>query len=145
MPKATQSFSNHRQLNPLYHYVAQPLGVIFLVWSVVRVVRNPNIDTAYMLVGSLALAAAIGVARTQVLRTQDRLIRLEERLRLKRVLPADLHARVDELRARHLIALRFASDEEVTDLVRDVLANPERTPKEIKQKVRQWRADHFRA
>jgi hypothetical protein len=145
MPKATQSFSNHRQLNPLYHFVAQPLGLIFLIWSVQRVISNPNADTAYMLVGALALAAAIGVARTQVLRTQDRLIRLEERLRLKRVLPAELQARIDELRPRHLIALRFASDEEVTDLAREVFANPALTPKEIKQKVRQWRADHFRA
>jgi hypothetical protein len=145
MPKATQSFSNHRQLNPLYHFVAQPLGLIFLIWSIQRVIKNPNADTAYMLVGALALAAAIGVARTQVLRTQDRLIRLEERLRLKRVLPAELQARIDELRPRHLIALRFASDEEVTELARGVFANPALTPKDIKQKVRQWRADHFRA
>ena len=140
-----QNYSNHTQYNPLYHFVAQPLGIIFLVWSIMRVVRHPNVDTAYMLVGALALAAAIGVARTQVLRTQDRLIRLEERLRLKRVLPADLQARIEELRPRHLIALRFASDDEVTDLTREVLANPAMTPKEIKQKVRQWRADHFRA
>ena len=145
MPKAGQSFANHAQYTPLYHFVAQPLGLVFLIWSVQRVIQNPNIDTAYMLVGALALAAAIGVARAQVLRTQDRLIRLEERLRLARVLPADLHPRIGELRPSHLIALRFASDEEVPDLVRMVLANPSLRQKEIKQKVRQWRADHFRA
>jgi len=141
----TQSFANHTQYNPLYHFVAQPLGIIFFVWSIQRVIRHPSVDTAYMLVGSMALAAAIGVARTQVLRTQDRLIRLEERLRLARVLPAELQPRIGELRPWHLIALRFASDEEVTELVRAVLANPALKPKEIKQQVRQWRADHFRA
>lgn len=145
MPKARQSFANHAQYNPLYHFVAQPLGIVFLVWSIQRVIRHPSVDTAYMLVGALALAASIGVARTQVLRTQDRLIRLEERLRLARVLPADLHGRISDLRPSHLIALRFASDEELPDLVRMVLANPSLKQKDIKQKVRQWRADHFRA
>jgi len=145
MPKTKQSFANHAQYTPLYHFVAQPLGLVFLIWSIQRVIQNPSVDTAYMMVGALAVTAAILVARAQVLRTQDRLIRLEERLRLTRVLPADLHPRIGELRASHLIALRFASDEEVPDLVRMVLANPSLRQKEIKQKVRQWRADHFRA
>ena len=145
MPNDTQNFSNHTQFTPLYHYFTTPIGLIFLIWSIQRLIANPGADTAYMLVGALALAGVIAVSRTMVLRAQDRIIRLEERLRLARVLPADLQSRIEELRPSHLVALRFASDGEVTELVRKVLANPALTQKEIKQQVRQWRADFFRA
>ncbi len=145
MTKPAQNISNHTQFTPLYHYVTSPIGLIFLIWSVQRVIANPNADTAYMLVGALALTGVIAVSRTMVLRAQDRIIRLEERLRLARVLPADLQSRIEELRPSHLVALRFASDGEVTELVRKTLANPALSQKEIKQQVRQWRADYFRA
>jgi hypothetical protein len=84
------------------------------------------------------------VARLSPLRAQDRLIRLEERLRLARLLPADLQPQIEALRPAHLVALRFASDDEVEGLVRKVLANPAMTTKEIKQQITRWRPDHFR-
>lgn len=141
----TQTFANHTQFTPGYHYVTAPLGLIFLGWSVQRLLANPGMDTAYMLVGALALNGAITMLRLSALRVQDRVIRLEERLRLARVLPADLQPHIESLRPSHLIALRFADDAEVADLVRKVLAEPGITPKAIKQQVRHWRADHFRA
>lgn len=141
----SQNYSTHRQFTPPYHFFASPMAAIFLIWSIVRVVKNPNADTAYMLVGALALEAAVLMLRVSALRVQDRVIRLEERLRLSRVLPADLQPRIEELRPSHLVALRFASDGEVTELVRKVLADPTIKQSAIKKQVKQWRADHFRA
>ena len=145
MPRAPQSYATHTQWTPGYHFFTTPLGLVFLFWSIKRVIANPNADTAYMLIGALALFGAIGMLRVSALRVQDRIIRLEERLRFARVLPADLQSRIEELRPAHLVALRFASDGEVADLVRKVLENPQLSQKEIKLQVRQWRADYFRA
>lgn len=140
----SQNFGNHAQMVPGFHYFTSPLGAIYLVWSVVRLVRAPSADTAYALVGALALMGAIAFVRVSPLKAQDRIIRLEERLRLARILPADLQPRIEELRPSHLIAIRFASDAEAPELVRAVLANPDMKGKEIKSRIRQWRADHFR-
>jgi hypothetical protein len=145
MTKPTQSFEKHAQFTPIYHYFTTPLAFVYLVWAIRRLITNPNADTVFMLVGALAILGLVAVTRLSPLRVQDRLIRLEERLRLARVLPADLQSRIEELAPRHLVALRFAPDAEVSDLVRKVLANPAMTPKEIKQQVRNWRADFFRA
>lgn len=145
MAPSTQSFANHAQYTPGYHFFTSPLGLIFLVWTIKRTIDNPNADTVYMLVGALALVGAITMLRLSALRVQDRVIRLEERLRLGRLLPADLVPRIEEIRPSHLIALRFASDAEVTDLVRKVLADPSIKPKAIKQQIKNWKADYFRA
>jgi hypothetical protein len=144
MADQPQSYANHTRFHPPFHFFTVPATVIYLFWSVQRLVATPGADTAYALVGALALFGAASVARLSPLRAQDRLIRLEERLRLARLLPADLQPQIDTLRPAHLIALRFASDAEVEGLVRKVLANPSMTAKEIKQQVRSWRADHFR-
>ena len=140
----TQSLSNHAQMVPFYHYVTSPLGLIYVVWSIMRLVQTPGADTAYAMVGALALFGAIAFARLSPLKAQDRIIRLEERLRLARILPADLQPRIEELRPAHLIAIRFASDAEVPTLVRAALANPALTGKEIKSQIKEWRADRFR-
>jgi Family of unknown function (DUF6526) len=139
-----QNFSNHAQMVPGYHYVTSPLSLIYVVWSIARLVRDPGAETAYSLVGALALFGAVAYARLSALRAQDRTIRLEERLRYTRILPADLQSRIEEIRPSHLIALRFSSDAEAPELVRKVLANPEMKPKEIKQSIKQWRADYLR-
>jgi len=145
MASDSQNFSNHAQFTPAYHYFTAPLSMVFLIWSVKRAISTPNADTMYMLVGALCITGLATVARISPLRVQDRVIRLEERLRLARVLPADLQPRIEELAPRHLVALRFAGDSEVTELVRQVLANPAMTQKEIKQQIKQWKPDFFRA
>jgi len=139
-----QNFGNHAQFFPPYHFFAAPLGIVYLVWSIKRLFSMPSADSAYALVGALAIFGAMTVLRLSPLRVQDRLIRLEERLRLARVLPADLQPRIEELRPSHLVALRFAPDNEVTELVRKVLANPAMKQKEIKTQIRNWKADYFR-
>lgn len=145
MASETQNLQNHAQFTPAYHYFTAPLAIAYLLWAVKRVISNPSADTEFALLGALVMMGLATVSRISPLRVQDRVIRLEERLRLSDVLPADLQPRIHELAPRHLVALRFASDAEVTDLVRKVLANPSMTQKEIKQAVKQWRADHFRA
>jgi hypothetical protein len=145
MASDTQNFQNHTQFTPAYHFFTSPLALGYLIWAIKRTVTNPNLDTAFALVGALAIMGLVAVARLSPLRVQDRVIRLEERIRLGHILPADLQPRILELSPRHLVALRFAGDDEVTELVRKVLANPAMTQKEIKQAVKHWRADHFRA
>lgn len=145
MAAESQNFSNHTQFTPIYHYFTSPVALVYLIWAIKRTISNPNLDTAFALVGALAIMGLVAVARLSPLRVQDRVIRLEERLRLAQILPADLQSRINELTPRHLVALRFAGDDEVTELVRKVLANPAMSQKEIKQAVKHWRADHFRA
>lgn len=145
MADKTQTFANHAQYQPMFHFFASPLALIFVVWSLTRLFANPSFDTAYMLVGSLALFGAVAVARLSPLRAQDRLIRLEEQLRYARLLPADLAARAQAaFSPRHYIALRFASDAELASMVEMVLENPALKGKEIKSQIKTWRPDTFR-
>jgi hypothetical protein len=140
-----QSYTNHTQLTPYYHFFTSPLAIAFLIWTIVRFVKVPSVDTGYFLVGSLALVGVVAVSRLSPLRVQDRLIRLEEQMRFQRVLSPELTARaIATLRPRHYIALRFASDAELPALVEQVIANPALTPKEIKKQIRHWRTDRFR-
>ncbi len=145
MADKTQTFANHGQLMPMYHFFTSPLALIFVAWSVTRLIANPGAETAYMLVGSLALFGVVAVSRLSPLRAQDRLIRLEEQLRYARLLPADLAARAQAtLLPRHYIALRFASDAELASMVEMVIKNPEQKGNEIKRKITTWRPDYFR-
>jgi hypothetical protein len=143
-----QSYANHRRVVPAYHFVAAGILTVHFAWSLFRLVRPlPGVGLFDRLL-AVAVAAALLIvllyARTFPLRAQDRVIRLEERLRLQALLPADLAPRIGELRTGQLIALRFAGDEEVPDLARRVLAGELRTQQEIKQAIRSWRADHLR-
>jgi hypothetical protein len=82
--------------------------------------------------------------RNYAVTVQNRIVRLETRLRLERVLPPDLAGRVMELTLPQLVGLRFASDAELPDLVRKVLADHLATADEIKRLVKVWQADHLR-
>lgn len=145
MSKTPQSYANHAQYSPLYHYFTSPLALVFLVWSLTRFFKDPSADTGYFLVGALAMFGVVSVSRLSPLRAQDRLIRLEEQLRYQRVLPATLvEQAMSTLSPRHYIALRFASDAELAGLVEKVIANPAMKGKEIKQQIRNWRGDYFR-
>lgn len=145
MARTPQTYANHAQFTPLYHYFTSPLALIFLVWSITRFFKDPSYDTGYFLVGALAMFGVVSVSRLSPLRAQDRIIRLEEQLRYQRVLPAALAEKaMQTLSPRHYIALRFASDAELAELVEAVIANPELKGKAIKQRIRSWRADYFR-
>lgn len=144
MPEQPQSFANHARMVPGYHYVTAPLLLAYLVWSVWRAVTLRDAESHFDLLGAGALFGVYAYTRLFPLKAQDRIIRLEERLRLTRLLPADLQPRIESLTPRQLIALRFASDAEVEGLVRQVLAGTLTEPKAIKQAIKQWRPDHLR-
>lgn len=141
----TQHFGNHTQWTPLFHFAASPLSMVYFVWSIRRLIVNPNTDSVYAAVGATALMTGVFVSRLMSLKVQDRVIRLEERLRLTRVLPADLQPHILGIRAGHLVALRFASDAELPELVRAIVKDPTIKPKELKQRVKNWQPDFFRA
>ncbi len=141
---APQNYANHTKMVAGYHYVTSPLAFAYLLWSIYRAFTLRDAESHFDLLGAAALFGAVAFARLFPLKAQDRLIRLEEQLRFSRILPADLASRVHELKPRQLIALRFASDAEVVELVRDVLAGTLTEPKQIKQRIKNWRADTFR-
>ena len=143
-PKA-QSFENHGQYRPEYH-----LGVFFILlanflWSTYQLVRGFSAGTLLGFLMSVAFVVMFFSLRVQILTVQDRVIRLEMRQRFRSVLAADLANRASSLPLRQIIALRFASDEELPSLVSEVVSGQVTAPKEIKQKVRDWQADHLRA
>ena len=140
-----QSYAHHRKFVPLYHFVSFAIFLVNQIWAVVRLVRAPSWESGFGVLLAFALLCVFWYSREFPLAVQDRLIRLEMRLRLQQVLPADLRPRIQELTPRQLIGLRFASDAEMTDLVRDVLANNIQDRETIKKKIKDWQADNFRA
>ena len=142
---AEQSFVNHTRIVPLYHYGIYGILGVNLLWQAWRLWTHFGLDQIVTLLVAVALPLIALYARVFALRAQDRVIRLEERLRLERVLPEDLRGPARALHAGQLIGLRFASDEELPELVRWVLAENVRDRKLIKQRIRTWRPDHLRA
>jgi Family of unknown function (DUF6526) len=139
-----QNYANHRRFVPLYHFVVFGILAINQIWTIVRLVRTPSWETGFSVLLAFALLGLFTFARTFPLRVQDRLIRLEMRLRLQQILPPDLKTRILELTPSQLIGLRFASDAEMADLVRDVLTNGIRDRETIKKKVKDWQGDYLR-
>lgn len=143
-----QTYATHRRFVPPYHFVTVPILTINLGWSIYRAVQPlpgvPVFDSLLAVAVAAALILVMLYARTFPLKAQDRVIRLEERLRLEKLLPEDLKPRIGELRPSQLVALRFASDGEVADLVRKVLSGGLATQNDIKKAIRTWRADYLR-
>lgn len=145
---ADQSYANHRQFVPGFHFVTFGILALNFLWALWRLFTGtawPWPDRVWGVAMAAALILLAWYARVFPLKVQDRVIRLEERLRLAEILPPDLAPRIHELSPGQLLALRFASDEEVPELTRKVLAENIRGREEIKKLIRQWRADHLRA
>lgn len=142
---APQQLSNHARYVPGYHFVLSTLLLLVLGWAIVNVARAPGIPTALGLVLAVSLILMYWYMRAFAVRVQDRVIRLEERLRMAALLPAELQWRIPEFTPEQLVALRFASDGELSALARRVLDEKITDAKAIKQLVREWRADHLRA
>ncbi len=144
MPDETQTFATHRRWIPAWHFFALPvLGINVLVVAL-SFARNPSLMNGWVVVVAIALITGIFISRSMPLRAQDRIIRLEERIRLERLLPADLRGRMGELTATQLIALRFAPDNEVADLTRRSLDGELTTRADIKRAIKNWRPDTLR-
>jgi len=141
----TQNFQNHARLMPLFHQVTAPILGINLIWSIYEVVHVHSLNSVDMLLLAIGLFTLAISARLMVLSVQDRVIRLEMRLRMQQVLPPDLRTRIAEFTVPQLIALRFAGDDELPELSRKVLDQNLSDGKAIKKMVRNWQADFLRA
>jgi hypothetical protein len=141
----TQSYANHKKYVPGYHAIAFVLLLINVGWSIRQAGRELNGDRIVSLLTAIALVLVFFYARAFAIQVQDRVIRLEERLRLARLLPDDLRGRLEEFTVPQLVALRFASDAELPGLARRVLQEGMADRDSIKRAIKDWRADHQRA
>jgi hypothetical protein len=142
MAEQQQSFANHARVDPAYHRVLAPILMIHFAWSIWLLYQAPGWATAEALLLAFGLLILGLFARLNALRAQDRVIRLEEQLRMERL--GANSAKLASLPLSQIVALRFASDAELPALVDRVAAGQLNTQKEIKQAIKNWRPDHSR-
>jgi len=141
-----QTLANHGRFVPPYHFFVIPVLVINFGWSIYRwKVAGFSVDGFISIVVALALLLGFLTVRVMALSVQDRVIRVEERLRYDRVLPADLRPRLAEITLNQFVSLRFASDAELPALARRVLDEKLDNRKAIKQLIKNWKPDYLRA
>ncbi len=138
-----QNYANHTRFDPAFHYCMVPVLLINWIVTMVHFAHHPNLWSGWLVLLAFVFILMIGTARRYALKAQDRVIRLEERLRLSTLLQEPVRGRIGELTESQLIALRFASDAEIPALVARTLQE-KLTQKQIKQAIQNWRADHFR-
>jgi Family of unknown function (DUF6526) len=141
MASAEQTFQNHRKFVPLYHYLTLPILIGNVLVAAYYVVRAPGLPSVWALLMGVALFLGALFARVFSLAAQDRVIRLEERLRMLQLLPEPLRARISEFTRDQVIALRFASDAELPELAAAVLQGNIRKRDDIKKMIKNWRTD----
>ena len=145
MSEPVQNYKNHAKFVPFFHFVAFPLLTVNLGWSVWQAWQAPSAATVIGATTAFALVVGLFLARVFALKVQDRVIRLEMRLRLLQVLPAGLQPRIADFTVAQLVALRFASDAELPELAEAVLRDRITDRNAIKQMIKEWNPDHHRA
>jgi Family of unknown function (DUF6526) len=140
----SQSYANHAKNVPLFHYVLLPILMVNFLFSLYRLWQDPNMLSIWAVVMAFAFILTALFARVFALKAQDRLIRLEERMRMRELLPSDLQPRINDFTPDQLVAIRFASDAELPALSAAVLSGNIQKRAEIKKMIKQWRADHCR-
>jgi hypothetical protein len=143
MERKPQNLQNHAKLDPTFHFFLAPLALAFVIYSIVNVVRNPGMETYMHLVVAIWAMVFVFKMRLYSLKVQDRVIRLEERIRMASLLSDPLKAKSATLTERQIIAIRFASDAELPALVDKALAGDSK-PKDIKAAIQTWRPDYWR-
>ena len=138
-----QNLKSHGRLDPPYHFVLLVVLLANLIVSIVHVVRHPCFYSAWYVVMSVAAILALLKMRMYPVKVQDRVIRLEERLRLQALAPAEWHSQIYSLTEDQLIAQRFAADDEVVELAKQALEH-NLNRKQIKERIKDWRADYWR-
>ncbi len=144
MAETHQTYANHTRWHPPFHFFLMPLFLLNIIFAAVQLFRFRDLDHAAWLILAIGLAVLSVLARINALRVQDRVIRLEERLRYQQVLPPSLAQSAGALPMNQIVALRFASDEELPALVQQILDGKLTQGSEIKRAVREWRADTMR-
>jgi hypothetical protein len=141
-----QTLKNHTRFYPPFHFFVLPMLLLNIIFSIYATVHDwPRYEHTHLWWIAMAFVFFVmaGISRGAALTAQDRIIRLEERLRLAALLPPADRAHIDKLSIKQLIALRFASDEELPALVRKTLTQ-NLEPKAIKQSIINWRGDYHR-
>jgi hypothetical protein len=139
-----QSYDNHTRWHAPFHFFLAPVLLTNVIVAIVQLVRDPGLDRGWWLVVSIALVVLAALVRLNPLKAQDRIIRLEESLRYYQLLPEELAQRAASLTPAQTVALRFAPDEELEGLVREVLDGRLTKPGDIKRAIKGWRADTLR-
>jgi Family of unknown function (DUF6526) len=141
-----QNYSNHAKWFPPFHFFAAPILLANLIWSFFRLKPSGySVYSIFQVFVAAAILVTLFVARIMALKVQDRVIRVEERLRYQRLLPADLQSRIDDFTINQIVSLRFASDAELPALARKVLYEKINGRKVIKQLIKVWKPDYLRA
>ncbi len=138
-----QSLKNHARFDPPYHFFLAAVTVASIIIAVIYSVHHFCFYSVWLVVLSLAAFIAVFRMRSYPLKVQDRVIRLEERLRLQALAPAEWHTQIYRLTEDQLIGLRFAADDEVVELAKQALEH-NLNRKQIKERIKDWRADHWR-
>jgi hypothetical protein len=140
----TQTYATHRRWIPYFHFFVIPVLALNVLVQIYYLYRHFSVWAVWGLVVSLALAALPLATRSMATTAQDRIIRLEETLRLQRCLQPDMRGRIGELTTGQLIALRFCSDQELPELTRLVLGGELKSREDIKLRIKSWRPDTLR-
>jgi hypothetical protein len=143
MTKAPQGLRNHARFDPPYHIVTAGLYLANLIFAIISEVRHTDWITTWYLILSIFVIVPILKLRLYPLKVQDRVIRLEERLRLQALAPPEWHAQIYRLNEDQLIGLRFAGDDEVVELAKQALEHGWNR-KQIKERIKSWRPDEWR-
>ncbi|MDQ2774726.1 MAG: DUF6526 family protein [Acidobacteriota bacterium] len=143
MRQEIRTRSNHTRLDPTFHFFLIPVAFLLFIWTIVHVIRHPGTDSAVLAIAVFLILFTALKARIYSAKVQDRVIRLEERLRLATYLPDSIRPRIPELSESQLVALRFAPDAELPALAERTL-NEKLTKKQIKDAIKNWRGDYWR-
>jgi hypothetical protein len=148
--KIPQNYANHTRWDRWFHFFLGPVFILGLILSLIHFFAHitegdvrDHIHAALLVLFAFALLVLVIKERLYALKVQDRVIRLEERLRLMQLLPEPLRSRIPELTEDQLIGLRFASDAELPKLTQRALTE-KLNRKQIKQAIQNWRPDYWR-
>src|SRR5215510_13322411 len=145
MAQSEQSYKNHVRLFPPFHFFVLPVFFINVIVTAWLLYRTPSRLGVWQLVMAVALFMAALTARVMALAVQDRVIRLEMRLRMRELLPPDLQTGISSITREQCVALRFASDAELPGLVRKIVAGELKSKADIKKQIAHWQPDYLRA
>jgi len=143
MERKPQTLANHAKFDPSFHFFLVPVLLINVIVIGIQLFRFHDLLGVWLFIMSLALVVAVGRMRSYATHLQDRIIRVEEHLRLTAILPEPLRMRIGELTDAQLVGLRFASDAEVPALVQRAL-DEQLSRSDIKKAVQDWRPDYSR-
>ena len=139
-----QTYQNHVRWIPMFHFVVAPIFLLNFIWALYRMATGFSAESAITVLVALGLIFTFFFSRVFALAAQDRVIRLEERLRMATLLPDDLKPRINDFSSGQLVALRFASDAELADLARKVIEENIEHQKQIKECIKTWKPDYQR-